>query len=91
MFAQMGDNITIWYNSKNQKLISYPDNIPSAIYPVPHGPNMPVPLSPTELPVTSSESSNSDHSEVQGSDTEYKPFGINLPQPLSQVELNDLT
>ncbi|GFV69778.1 hypothetical protein TNCV_1345541 [Trichonephila clavipes] len=37
-----------WYNRKNQKLISYPDNIPSNIRLVPHGPNIPVPLPPTE-------------------------------------------
>ncbi|GFW83423.1 hypothetical protein TNCV_2545211 [Trichonephila clavipes] len=37
------------YNYKNLKLISYPDNIPSAIYLVPHGPNIPMPLPPTEL------------------------------------------
>ncbi len=59
------------YNRKNQKLISYPDNIPSAIRPVPHGLDVPVPLPPTELPVITSESSDSEHPEVPGSDTEY--------------------
>ncbi|GFX76839.1 hypothetical protein TNCV_1952801 [Trichonephila clavipes] len=37
------------YNRKNQTLISYSDNISSAIHLVPHEPNMPVPLSPTDL------------------------------------------
>ncbi|GFV83884.1 transposable element Tcb2 transposase [Trichonephila clavipes] len=37
------------YNRKNQKLISYPDNNPSAIRLVPHEPNIPVTLPPTEL------------------------------------------
>lgn len=52
---------------------------------------MPVPLPPTELPVISSESSDSEHPEVQGSATEYKPSGGDSPQPFSQVELYDLT
>ncbi|GFY17575.1 hypothetical protein TNCV_3519301 [Trichonephila clavipes] len=38
------------YNrKKNQKLISYPDNIPSAICLISHGPNIQVPFPPTEL------------------------------------------
>ncbi|GFT57951.1 hypothetical protein TNCV_2768591 [Trichonephila clavipes] len=37
------------YNPNNQKLISYPENIPSVICLVPHGPNIPVSLPPTEL------------------------------------------
>ena len=82
------------YNGNNQKIISYPDNIPSVIRPVSHGPDVPVPLPPTELPVISSESSDSEHSEVQGSNTEYRPKPSardDLPQPFSQVELNDRT
>ncbi|GFW27780.1 hypothetical protein TNCV_766611 [Trichonephila clavipes] len=37
------------YNHKNQKLVFYPDNIPSAIRLVPRGSDNPVPLPPTEL------------------------------------------
>ncbi|GFX97215.1 hypothetical protein TNCV_557051 [Trichonephila clavipes] len=37
------------FKGKNQKLVSYPDNIPSAIRLIPHGLNIPVPLPPTEL------------------------------------------
>ncbi|XP_042909127.2 uncharacterized protein [Parasteatoda tepidariorum] len=36
-------------------------------------------------------SSDAEHSEVQGSDIEYKSSDAGLPQPFSQVELNDLT
>ncbi|GFU28398.1 hypothetical protein NPIL_173291 [Nephila pilipes] len=45
------------YNFKNLKLISYPENIQLAICPIPHRPNMPVPLPPLEFPVFLSESS----------------------------------
>ncbi|GFX03766.1 hypothetical protein TNCV_2113381 [Trichonephila clavipes] len=38
-----------WYNRSNQKPICYPDNIPSALRLVPHGPNVSVPLLPNEL------------------------------------------
>ncbi|GFU77564.1 hypothetical protein TNCV_3499371 [Trichonephila clavipes] len=34
---------------KNQKLVSYPDNIPSTIHLIPHGTNIPVPLPPNKL------------------------------------------
>ncbi|GFU69500.1 integrase catalytic domain-containing protein [Trichonephila clavipes] len=37
------------YNRKNKKLISYTDNIPSAIHIVPHTRNIPVPLPPSEM------------------------------------------
>ncbi|GFX65028.1 hypothetical protein TNCV_451661 [Trichonephila clavipes] len=37
------------YNLKNQRLISFPDNIPSAIRLVPHGSNIPVLLPPAML------------------------------------------
>ena len=46
------------YNGKNQYLFSYVENIPSAISPVNHGPDVPVPLSSTKLPVISQQSSN---------------------------------
>nr|XP_042913198.1 F-box/LRR-repeat protein 16-like [Parasteatoda tepidariorum] len=68
---------------------NFPDSIPSAIRPVPHEPDVPVPS--TELPIISSESSDSEHPEAQDSDIEYKPCPAGFPQPSSQVELNDLT
>ncbi|GFX66985.1 hypothetical protein TNCV_4181101 [Trichonephila clavipes] len=50
--SQLNSSLAQWapmsrYNCKNKKLIFYPD--PSAIRPVPHGPNIPVFLPPTEL------------------------------------------
>ncbi|GFR34173.1 hypothetical protein TNCT_495261 [Trichonephila clavata] len=68
--------ISIGITAKIQMLISYPDNIPSVIHPIPHGPNMPVLLPPTLLPVICSESSNSNYSQV---DTEYKPSEVYSP------------
>ncbi|GFU39753.1 hypothetical protein NPIL_25641 [Nephila pilipes] len=62
-----------------------------AIRPIHHGPNLRVPLPPTELSVILSESSGSDHPRVHGSDTEYNPFRANSPLFFSQVELNDPT
>ncbi|GFT52237.1 hypothetical protein NPIL_41531, partial [Nephila pilipes] len=46
------------YNSKNQKLISYTDNIPPVIHHVPQGPYVRVPFTSTVIPA---ESSDSDH------------------------------
>ncbi|GFT64003.1 hypothetical protein TNCV_2314541 [Trichonephila clavipes] len=75
---------------KYQNLISYPDHFPSIIRLVPHGPNVPVLLSLTELPVIPSEFSDTYDPQVQGSDTKYKPSVADAPQ-FSQVELNDVT
>ena len=72
-------------------LISYPENITSAIRCIPHGSDVPVPLPSTESPFISLESSDSQHPLVLGSHTECKPSGSDSPQPFSQVELNDLT
>lgn len=72
------------YNRKTRKQIFYPDNISSVIRPVPHGIDVPVPLPPAQLPVIFSESSNAEHSEVQGFSES------DAPQPFSQVQLNDL-
>ncbi|GFX75525.1 hypothetical protein TNCV_4714321 [Trichonephila clavipes] len=42
-----GRRQAVEYNHKNQNLVSFPDNIPSAIRLIPHGPNIPVSLPPT--------------------------------------------
>ena len=76
------------YNRKNKKSISYPENIPSAIRPVPHGPDIPVPTPPTELTLSSTDS---EILETRVSDSEYQPSSSDVPQPFTQSELNDLT
>ena len=78
------------YNHKNQKLIFYPENITSAIHSIPHASDVPVPLSLTESPVISSESSYSGNPDFLDSDTEYKLSASVSPQSFSKIELNNL-
>ncbi|GFX64933.1 hypothetical protein TNCV_450711 [Trichonephila clavipes] len=49
IYASGSKERRLLYNSKNKKLISYPDNIPSAKRFFFHKPCIPVPLPPTEL------------------------------------------
>ena len=70
---------------KNKHYAQYPD-VPSAIWPISHGPDIPVPDGDLEY------SSDSEHSEmavVAGDDT-YKPEEDDQIVPLTQAELNDL-
>lgn len=77
------------FNSKNYTNISYP-NIQSAIRPIPHGPNVPVPSPPTTL-------DNSEHPELMSQsfdgdddrESTYDP-GDDEPNPFTLSELNDL-
>lgn len=75
-------------NRKNKHHVQYPD-VPSAIKPVPHGPDIPVP----EPDVTMESSSDPEFSDT--TDTAefgaYKPEEDDRPVPLTQAELNDLT
>jgi hypothetical protein len=54
-----------WYNKKNKDSIQYP-NLPSAMRPVHHGPDVPTPTPPTTLPEseTSSPSGAADDNDV---------------------------
>jgi hypothetical protein len=72
------------FNTKNKKAITYP-NLPSAIRPVPHGPDIPVPNPPKQLHTLQAESSAtpSDSSE----DSEH---GTDTCEPFTQTELNGL-
>ena len=75
-------------NCKNKHHVQYL-NVLSAIKPIPHDPDLPVPE-----PVGNIEySSNSEHSDmtVVARDNAYKPEEDNQPVPLMQAELNDLT
>lgn len=79
------------YNSKNKKVILYP-NLPSAIRPICHGPDLPVPKPPKNfdnvvLDVTSDSKSDSD----DHADVEFQCPSENLePKLFNQTELNDL-
>ena len=68
--------------------VQYPD-VPSAIKPIPHGPNLPVP----EPDVTMESSSDSESSgmTVTAECGSYKPEEDDQPMPLTQAQLNDLT
>jgi hypothetical protein len=73
------------YNSKNKNVISYP-KLPSALRPVVHGPEVPVPQ-PTEIledPSNNSSDSGGDDDEFQWH-TESRS-----PQLFTQSELNDV-
>ncbi|XP_064117706.1 uncharacterized protein LOC135223132 [Macrobrachium nipponense] len=69
-------------NRKNKHNVQYPD-VPSAIKPVPHGPDLLVP----ELNVTMEFSSDSESTECGA----YRPEEDNQLVPLTQAELSDLT
>ena len=75
-------------NHKNKHHVQYL-NVPSAIKPVPRGPDLPVP----EPNVTMESSSDSKSSDM----TDTAEFGAYRPEeydqllPLTQAELNDLT
>jgi hypothetical protein len=72
------------YNSKNKKVILYP-NIPSALRPV-HGPEVPVPQ-PTET----LEDASSNSSDSGGDNEEFQCYTESqIPQHFTQSELNDL-
>lgn len=78
------------FSSKNKNKIVYP-NIPSAMRPVPHGEDLPVPLAPASWQEISS--SEEDCSEAAGSskDDDFFPEkSSGEPHLISQVELNDL-
>ena len=67
----------------------YPD-IPSAIKPVSHGPEVPVPTPPEHIQVEE----NMETMEVEDhdtSDTYHPPSSSIAPRPLTQGQLNDLT
>jgi hypothetical protein len=75
------------FNTKDKKGITYP-NLPSAIRPVPHGPDIPVPSHPKQLHTLEPESSATPN-ELSG-DSEYDTDTLGIPEPFTQTELNDL-
>ena len=76
-------------NKKNKHHVVYPD-IPSAIKPVPHGPDIPVPSVPMDMDIP-----EEDDVQLEDMDTSasYQPQNLNerQPKPLCQAQLNDLT
>ena len=76
------------HNKKRMKGIVYP-NLKSAIRPLPHGPNIPVPEPPIALESTSSSSSSSSSTETSNHDYGSTPTK-GQPKQFTQEELNDL-
>ena len=75
-------------NRKNKYHVQYPD-VPSAINPVSHGPDLPFP-EPNVTMESSSDSESSDMTDT-AERSAYKPEEDDQPVPLTQAELNDLT
>jgi hypothetical protein len=74
------------YNSKNKKVILYP-NLPSALRPAVHGPEILVPQ-PTEI----FEDASSNSSDSGGDDEEFQCHAESpSPKLFTQSELNDVT
>ena len=65
------------YNSKNKKVILYP-NLPSAIWPVGHGPGLPVPQVPEAIDDVVLDVSSDTQSDEDGQDGEFKCIAENL-------------
>ncbi|GFV64744.1 hypothetical protein TNCV_3275151 [Trichonephila clavipes] len=76
------------FNLKNQKYISYPTIIRSAIHPVPHGPDLPIPSPPDTLDNISDDLDQISHISSD-SDDGYDP-GTNDPELFSQSDLNEI-
>lgn len=76
------------FNTKNKNKISYP-NLNSAIRPVPHSSEIPVPLSPSSFDDIQSDSE--DGNILPPQDESSSDLSVDEgPQPFSQSELNDL-
>jgi hypothetical protein len=73
------------YNLKNKKEIVYP-NLPSAMRPLPHGPDIPMPQPPQTLETPKDSASES----VDSNDDFHFNMASNRPQLFMQTKLNDL-
>jgi hypothetical protein len=75
------------FNKRNKEAIIYP-NLESAIRPVSHGPDVPIPTPPTTLPDSGTGTSSTPSTE----DEQNFPPDLQdkNPHPLSQAQLNDL-
>src|ERR1700749_3556675 len=75
-------------NRNNKHHAKYPD-VPSAIKPVPHGTEIPIPTPPDNL---DSSSDSCEEMDVMDNSATYEPAAdATQAKPLNQAELNDLT
>lgn len=77
----------IGFNRKTKHKIEYP-NLPSAIRPVMHSDDIPVPKPPNELPLFLSDTESSAE---DNKDNDFTIYGSGEPQLFSQDDLDDLT
>ena len=93
------DPITVCYfcmmnlkgvNRKNKHHLQYPD-VPSAIKPIPHRPDRPVPEPNGNMEYSSDSEHNDSDMTVVTRDDAYMPKEDDQPVVLTQAELNDLT
>ncbi|GFU79385.1 uncharacterized protein TNCV_871561 [Trichonephila clavipes] len=84
---KLGDQVQ-GFNLKNRKDISYPIILRSAIRPVPHGPDLPIPSPPDTLDNILDDLDQMPHISSD-SDDGYDP-DTNDPELFSQSDLNDL-
>ena len=75
-------------SAKQKKNINYP-NLPSAIRPVPHSVDLPVPIPPQKCEAEAALSS-SDDSDGDIQEEEYIPSTSSVPHLINQNDLNDL-
>lgn len=76
------------FNAKNKKHITYP-NVSSAIKPLPHGPNLPIPAPPSSL-IASDSDVEIECSPGIPCSSAGSSFDYSTPQTFTQAELNDL-
>ena len=78
------------FNVKNKHKIQY-SNLTCAIRPIPHGPNVPIPLPPRVLEIVEDSVSEVSLSDSQLTDcSEYEYGDDQQPKLFNQAELNDL-
>ena len=78
--------------AKSKHTVQYP-NLPSAMRPVPHSAELPVPKPPTNMALSDSESSDEDVGQANDMDCDPKfarACSSNEPHLLTQVDLNDI-
>ncbi|GFG35237.1 hypothetical protein Cfor_07299, partial [Coptotermes formosanus] len=80
-------HLELSFNTKNKKGITYP-NLPSAIRPVSHGLDMPVPNPSKKLRTLEAESSATPSESSE--ESEYGTCTHGTPEPFTQTELSDL-
>ena len=75
------------FSTKNKQNIEYP-NLPSALRPVPHSEDVPIPTVPVELNLSLSSSDSSQSAIVN--DDDYTTTDNKAPKLMSQSDLDDL-